>query len=157
MGLLELCELDGLEDLLDTLLEELDLHGLDALVIEYEVIVNGSIALNAIEDASLEEAFTAWTRLDELAGDLATVSTVDDHTLVAHVIGENSVDTTIEHEAVIIELLNTCSCGQRSAGLVVVLLDEGLSDGSERLRVAVLELKNGMSLVNWLFNADVLL
>jgi hypothetical protein len=106
--LFELCEFDGLKDLFNTLLEEFNLQGLDALVIVDEVIVKGAVSLNTIEDTSFEEAFTAWALLDELASDLATISTVHNHTLVADVSGEDSVDSAVEHEAVIVELLNTC-------------------------------------------------
>jgi hypothetical protein len=109
--LFELGEFDCFKDLFDTFLKEFNLQGLDALVIVDEVIVNGSIALNAIEDTSFEEAFTAWALLDELAGDLSTVSTVHNHALVADISGEDSVDSAVEHEAVIVELLNTCGRG----------------------------------------------
>jgi hypothetical protein len=109
--LFELGKFDGFKDLFDTFLKEFNLQGFDALVIVDEVIVDGAVTLNAIEDTSFEEAFTAWALLDELAGDLSTVSTVNNHTLVADVSGEDSVDPAVEHETVIIELLNTCGCG----------------------------------------------
>jgi len=153
----EFGELDGLKDLLNTLLEEFNLQGLDALVIVDEVIVNGAVALNTIEDTSFEEAFTTWALLDELTGDLATISTVHNHTLVAHISGEDSVNSAVEHEAVIVELLDTCGRCQGGAGLVAVLLDEGLSNSCKRLRVAVLELNDWMILVDFLLHADVLL
>lgn len=60
----EFSELDSLEDLFNTLLEELNLHGLDTLMIIYKVIVYGSITLDAIENASLENAFSAWAFLN---------------------------------------------------------------------------------------------
>ena len=150
-------ELDGLEDLFYSLLEELHLHGLYTLVIVNEMIVHNTITLNGIEDTTLEEAFTAGALLYQLTGNLATLSAIDDHTLVAEVRREGRVNATIEHEAVIIELLHARCCRQRGSWLVVVLLDEGLSDGEEGLRVTVLELQDGMCLIDWLLDADMLL
>ena len=81
--LVKLSEFDSLEDLFNAQLEEFDLPCLDALVVEHEVVVDGRLALLALEDTALEEALPAWAGSEELRGDGATIPAVNDDSLVA--------------------------------------------------------------------------
>jgi hypothetical protein len=52
-------------------------------VVEHEVVVDGRLTLLALEDTALEKALSAWARSEELRGDGATISAVNDDSLVA--------------------------------------------------------------------------
>ena len=52
-------------------------------MVKHKVVVDGRLTLLALEDTALEEALTAWAGSKELRGDGATISAVNDDSLVA--------------------------------------------------------------------------
>ena len=52
-------------------------------MVEHEVVVDGRLTLLALEDTAFEEALAAWAGSEELRGDGATISAVNDDSLVA--------------------------------------------------------------------------
>ena len=52
-------------------------------MVEHKVVVDGRLTLLALKDTALEEALAAWAGSEELRGDRATVSAVNDDSLVA--------------------------------------------------------------------------
>ena len=55
-------------------------------MVKHEVVVDGRLALLALEDTALEESLAAWAGSDELRGDGTSISAVDDDSLVAEII-----------------------------------------------------------------------
>jgi hypothetical protein len=100
--LFKLSEFNSLDDLLNPQLEELDLPCLDSLVVEHKVVVDGILTLLTLDDTTFEKAFGTGTRPNQFRSDLATVSAVDDNSLVAVIIGEYLIRATIEHHAILI-------------------------------------------------------
>lgn len=125
-------------------------------MVKNEMIVQSWTILSKYH-SSLEQSLATISWFDELRCDLATLSTVDNDSLVADIVRENGVDTSVEHEAVIIELRDTGGGGQLSACLIVELADEGGGNGLKGEGVAVLELDHRVVLVNWCLNAEALL
>jgi hypothetical protein len=52
-------------------------------MVKHEVVVDGRLTLLALEDTAFEEALAAWAGSEELRGDGATISAVNDDSLVA--------------------------------------------------------------------------
>ena len=52
-------------------------------MVKHEVVVDGRLTLLALEDTALKEALAAWAGSEELRGDGATISAVNDDSLVA--------------------------------------------------------------------------
>jgi hypothetical protein len=84
--LLELREFNSLEDLLDTQLKEFNLPGLDALVVKHKVIVKSMVTFLTLNDSAFEEALRSGAWPNQLRSDLATVSAIDDNSLIAEIV-----------------------------------------------------------------------
>ena len=125
-------------------------------MIKNKVIVQGSSILS-LNDTSLEQSLATWAGLDKFICELSTVPSIDDDSLVGDVVGEYGINSAVEDESVVIELLHTSCTGQVGAQLVVELRDKGRGDSLETEGIAVLELEHRIRLINWLLNADMLL
>ena len=99
--LLKLGKFDCLEHSLNTNLEWLDFHGLDTLMVKNKVIVQGWAVLSK-NHSSFEKSLSTVTGLNEFWSNLSTISAIDNNSLIADVIAEDAINTSIELESVFI-------------------------------------------------------
>ena len=121
--LLKFCEFDSFEHSLDTDFECLNFHGLDSLMFIDEVVVESG-TIFSYNDASFKEFLTTIARFDEFRCDLASISTINNDSLIGDVIGKHGVRTSVEHEAILIKLSHTSRGSEHCTRLIVELGDE---------------------------------
>ena len=101
-------------------------------MIEHNVIVKDAAVIESLKGASLVKSLsTARSWSDQLTDYSATVSTVDNHSLVVEVISVLRFLLSIESESVLIQLFYPTDCGQECTLLIVILLKESLCDSLE--------------------------